>query len=217
MGDSGGQPRSFLDIKDDIRAAVDAICREIPTIRSVCLWGLCDGATAAALYAPSDPRVSGLVMANPWVHTEVTRSEALVRSYYVAKLLSLEFWRRLLGGKVALRNSLREASRAVRSVAAGGLVSSSAYVDQLVTSVSSFDGKVLVMLSEHDLVADEFRGLLRSSAIAASGFAKESVQILDIEGANHTFSRAAWRDIVASRTLRWLDGASREKAVAGVG
>lgn len=67
MGDSNGNLVGFEHIATDIRTAVDAIIQRVPSVTRVVLWGLCDGATAASLYATSDPRVVGLALLNPWI------------------------------------------------------------------------------------------------------------------------------------------------------
>ncbi|WP_229425323.1 hydrolase 1, exosortase A system-associated [Massilia sp. Se16.2.3] len=65
MGDSEGDLQTFEHVEDDLRAAIDRFFLEVPGMREVVLWGLCDGASAAAMYAPQDARVSGLVLLNP--------------------------------------------------------------------------------------------------------------------------------------------------------
>lgn len=69
MGDSEGVERAFGDVEDDIKAAIDALMVAMPGVREVVLWGLCDGASAAMMYAPLDARVSGVVLLNPWIRT----------------------------------------------------------------------------------------------------------------------------------------------------
>jgi exosortase A-associated hydrolase 1 len=54
MGDSDGEERDFESIREDIRAALDAFTEAVPGMRDIVLWGLCDGASAAAMYAPDD-------------------------------------------------------------------------------------------------------------------------------------------------------------------
>src|SRR4030095_1965420 len=68
MGDSGGAPRTFENVRSDIRCAVNAMCDVLPGMKDVVIWGLCDAASAALLYAHQDARVSGVVLLNPWVH-----------------------------------------------------------------------------------------------------------------------------------------------------
>src|SRR5690606_31415058 len=83
MGDSTGAERGFDTVADDIRAAIDSFIKRVPSIGRVVLWGLCDAASAACLYAPSDERVGGLVLANPWVRTAAGEAKTYLKHYYV--------------------------------------------------------------------------------------------------------------------------------------
>ncbi len=82
MGDSPGPQRSFEEVDEDLRAAVDTLFAQSPGLRSVVLWGLCDAASAALMYAPADPRVAGLVLLNPWVRTEAGLAQSYLENYY---------------------------------------------------------------------------------------------------------------------------------------
>ena len=95
MGDSGGEFRGFEHSAPDIRAAIDLLQHHEPQVREVCLWGLCDGASAALMYACQDPRVTQLVLLNPWVRTTEGQAQAYLDAYYGRKLRSLGFWRRM--------------------------------------------------------------------------------------------------------------------------
>jgi len=64
MGDSEGEMRTFEDVRPDIRAAVDQFCVQVPGLREVAIWGLCDAASAALFYAHQDSRITGLVLLN---------------------------------------------------------------------------------------------------------------------------------------------------------
>jgi hypothetical protein len=48
MGDSEGEPRSFDRIEDDIRDAMKEYFNQMPDMKEVVIWGLCDAATAAS-------------------------------------------------------------------------------------------------------------------------------------------------------------------------
>ncbi len=106
MGDSAGPFRGFMHVEADIRAAVDALCRECPQVKRVVLWGLCDAATASVFYAHTDARVVGLVAANPWVYSEAGAARAYLKHYYWRRLLSRSFWSKLVSGRVSPRASL---------------------------------------------------------------------------------------------------------------
>jgi pimeloyl-ACP methyl ester carboxylesterase len=105
MGDSTGPRRGFEHAEADIRAAIDALCGAQPQVRKVVLWGLCDGATACSFYAPSDPRVAGVALFNPWVRTQAGAAAATLRTYYGARVLERQFWRKLLAGRVDVREA----------------------------------------------------------------------------------------------------------------
>ena len=69
MGDSEGEFVGFEGVEDDIRAAIDCFFEEVGELRRIALWGLCDGASAAAFYAALDRRVGALILINPWVRS----------------------------------------------------------------------------------------------------------------------------------------------------
>ena len=79
MGDSTGEPKTFENVEEDLRAAVDHFLSQVPEVTEVAIWGLCDAASAALFYARLDARVSGIVLLNPWVHDE--QSGARVRRF----------------------------------------------------------------------------------------------------------------------------------------
>ena len=99
MGDSEGAMRDFESVDEDLRAAIDAFMAQVPALREVALWGLCDAASAASLYAPSDQRVTGLALLNPWVRTDSGAAKATLKHYYGARLLDKELWKKLFSGR----------------------------------------------------------------------------------------------------------------------
>ncbi|MFP4280549.1 MAG: hydrolase 1, exosortase A system-associated [Halochromatium sp.] len=126
MGDSSGPQRDFEQINEDIRAAIDCFQSASPGLREIVIWGLCDAASAALFYAWQDPRVSALVLLNPWVRTEEGLAKAYLKGYYLRRVLSRDFWTSLLSGRVNPLNSLRSLLTMVRRVAGAGRASSAA-------------------------------------------------------------------------------------------
>jgi pimeloyl-ACP methyl ester carboxylesterase len=88
MGDADGTHPGFEHIAPDITAAIALLQTRAPGVREIVLWGLCDAASAALMYAPGDARVTGLVLANPWVRTQTSEAQAYLRHYYGARVLS---------------------------------------------------------------------------------------------------------------------------------
>ncbi|MET0323527.1 MAG: hydrolase 1, exosortase A system-associated [Duganella sp.] len=202
MGDSDGAIRTFEQVADDVRAAVNHFLGALPVLRELVLWGLCDGATAAAFHAAGDRRIAGLVLLNPWVRTEAGAARATLRHYYWRRLRSGAFWRKLASGAVhgagAIAGMRRLLASARSNAGEGDLP------QRLLSSLSTFDGRVLIILSGADLVAREFDALAARDPRWRALLAHARVTRAAIADANHTFARQAWRDRAAWLTANWL-------------
>lgn len=111
MGDSPGPKPDFEMAGADVSGACDTLRAAAPGCRSIALWGLCDGATAAAFQAAQDERIAAVIAANPWARSDGTRSATMVRQHYGSRLRSPAFWKKLLGGRVDVRTGVREFAR----------------------------------------------------------------------------------------------------------
>lgn len=217
MGDSEGDKRSFTEINEDIRCAISEFFLQVPTLSAVTLWGLCDAASAALLYAKQDVRVSNLVLLNPWVHTEELASYTRLKHYYLTRFLSISFWRKLFSGGVRIHSSFQEFSSSLRrtffpksksllfdSSARSGNRSQVAsnvghanFVEKMQVNLQQFRGNVLFILSGNDLVAAEFLTLKQKNLAWRKVLRRDNVDWHYVPDANHTFSSVAWRNEVA--------------------
>lgn len=209
MGDSSGDPVGFERADSAIRAAVDCLMAVAPGIDQVCLWGLCDGASAALMYAPSDARVSALVLANPWVRSESGLAQSYLDAYYGRRLRSAAFWRKIVRdpaiafkAAVGLVANLRRASGRKTESTQGS--DDRSFLGRMLRGGEHFRGRMLVLLSGRDLVATEFELALGRWQRWASAFSGPRVRIEKHPEANHTFSRREWRDWVAVRTAEFI-------------
>ncbi|MCG5494759.1 hydrolase 1, exosortase A system-associated [Ectothiorhodospira variabilis] len=222
MGDSDGAQRSFEHISQDLRAAVDAFQERTPGVQEVVVWGLCDAASAALLNAWRDPRITGLVLLNPWVRTEAGLARAYLKQYYLKRLMSRDFWAGLLGGRVNPLKSARSlvgmARRALRrqSGQPKGAPGDAPQVlpemdpgqplpDRMAEGWRRFSGPILLILSGDDLTAAEFRGCAEQSTVWRGLLDEDRVTVRELRDANHTFSREAWRQEVAHWTCEWME------------
>ena len=207
MGDSEGERAHFESTHDDLRAAVDALCNAVPSVDDVVLWGLCDGASASALYAASDARVKGLALFNPWVRTEAGAARAIVNEYYGRRFLDPAFWRKLVRGRVRIGNAVLGAWTALRKARRGPTSPEAHHADlpgRIAAGVVRHGSRTLVVLSEHDLVAGEFRVAAASHREMAAALAQPHVQRRELAGADHTFSTEPARVAATEATLAWL-------------
>ncbi len=212
-GDSEGDYAGFEHLGPEIGAAIETLQQQCPSVERVVLWGLCDAAAAIMMNAWRTPQVAGVVLLNPWARTQATQAKTLVRHYYTRRLISPDFWRGLLGGRVKVFGSLKElagnvlTSRGARRQRADGPSPddlSLPFPERMRLGMERYHGKVLLVLSGNDLTAAEFADLARDHDDWRALLERPSWTHCDLPEATHTFSSAAWRDRVAGWTSDWL-------------
>ncbi|MCE3607649.1 hydrolase 1, exosortase A system-associated [Massilia sp. P8910] len=212
MGDSHGAMRDFEVVGDDLRAAVDNLLKALPGIEEVVIWGLCDGASAAMFYAAGDPRVTGLVLLNPWVRTSGGHAKATIKHYYRARLFDPELWKKILRGQfnvAAAAGSFLRIAGAAFGKGKGGATGAAAAApvalpDRMQAALARFRGKVLLIISGADLTAQEFLDTAAGSDKWQALLAAPQVSRQTLPEADHTFSRRTWKDQVMNWTGDWL-------------
>lgn len=214
MGDSEGDMRNFENIDLDIRTAINNLMTHVPQIKQVALWGLCDAASAALYYGHTDPRVTGLFLLNPWVHTEAGAARARIKHYYLARLLSKAFWAKLLTGKVKmgasfaeLADSAQKAKETNTGTAAATLDprhGSPGYIDRMRKGMQKYTGKMMIVLSGNDLTAQEFGAMMQNDRSWRVASKNHKIKTIKIKAANHTFAAKIWRAQVEGHTAGWI-------------
>lgn len=108
VGDSGGEDPGYRGSAADLAAAAVAFRAEQPQLERVIGIGLCDGATALALFG-AETGIEEAVLINPWlVEAEAgAPPPAAIRRHYREQLVSIKGWKRLLGGSVSYRKLLK--------------------------------------------------------------------------------------------------------------
>ncbi len=215
MGDSEGELRTFAAIDVDIKAAIDTLLQQVPSLHSVIIWGLCDAAAAALMYAPQDARVSGLILLNPWVHTEATAARVRLTHYYLQRLTQPAFWWKLVSGRFAFLTSWRDVLYSLRSTvlqstddriksAPQTAKQSHSFVVKMRDGLHCFKGKVLFILSGNDLSAQELISLTEHDRHWRNALQNQHVSQQFIPQANHTFSSEVWRNAVSKMTVDFI-------------
>jgi exosortase A-associated hydrolase 1 len=214
MGDSEGEARTFESVNDDLGCAIDTFMAEVPHLKEVVLWGLCDAASAALFYAYQDSRVTGLVLLNPWVRTEEGIAKATLKHYYTARLFERELWQKILRGRFDYGATFKSAMGLIGKVFLHKKSSNAdqpedshqdpPLPDRMYHGLNQFKGNTLIILSGNDLTGKEFSDLMQHSKKWQKLCSKSNVQRHDLPGANHTFSRREWREQVAEWTCQWI-------------
>lgn len=210
MGDGQGPARDFESTREDIGAAIAALRRQVPELRRIVLWGLCDGASASLLHlVQGQAAVDGLCLLNPWVRSDDSLAKTQVKHYYAQRLRQKEFWLKLLRGGTGLA-ALREFLAKLRTAAtrpAKAVAGPLPYQDRMAAAWRSFPGPVLLLLSGDDLVAKEFQDHVAADPAWVGLLDRPGLTRHDLPGIDHTFSSAAWRAEAETLCLAWLDRA----------
>ncbi|WP_018878408.1 hydrolase 1, exosortase A system-associated [Thioalkalivibrio sp. ALE28] len=226
MGDASGRQRDYEEVHDDMSAAMDTFAQQVPDLREVVIWGLCGAASAGLFYAWRDTRVAGLVLANPWVRTDEGLARAYLKTYYLKRLFSRDFWAGALRGRfnpwTSVQSLARMAVAALRPRgtqgdgsnpdAARADLGNGPLPDRMAEGWRRFDGPILVILSGDDLTAAEFRDVATAAPAWEGLLAEPRVTLRELPQANHTFSRREWRDQVAAWTQDWVQTAPNRGA-----
>lgn len=194
IGDSEGAFQGFEHIADDIDAAVAAFREAVPSLESIILWGLCDAASAIAMKADHAPDVQGCVLLNPWVRTDEGAAKAFLKHYYLQRLMSGDFWKKLLSGKVKAGESMKGlgSNISVARQSTGGSLPV-----RVTRGVAALPVPALLILSGQDLTAREFEDAAGNMVTAPPA----KLSIARLEGSDHTFSKSSSKEEVAALTL----------------
>lgn len=218
MGDSTGSYLGFEHSEPDIRAAIDGLLEREPQLREVVLVGECESASGILFYAWQDPRVAGTVLVNPWVRTDEGRAQVIVKQYYLDRLRSGEFWTKVRHGEFDALGSLKSLVETVRAYVRGRRMFAKASLGQAqdlaglplpvktATGLSRYKGRVLLLMSGNDYIADEFDEVTAASRAWDGLLSDPRVLRKDIEGSDHTFSRKIWKDAASGAVVDWIGG-----------
>ena len=211
MGDSVAEPRDFEQVSEDIRAAMDILIDRIRDVRGAVLWGLCDAATANAFYAGTDRRVIGQIALNPWVRTSEGEAQAFIKYYYLKRAFSRDLWRKVLSLDFDAAASLKDFLGKLGQSRGSGMGSDSdnrALPERVRDSQTNSKQPTLLILSGQDLTAREYENRVAESPEWRQWMASSDVTLRRLDDADHTFSRAIWRDQVAAWSRDWIRGLS---------
>ncbi|QAY79152.1 hydrolase 1, exosortase A system-associated [Sphingosinicella sp. BN140058] len=181
IGDSEGEDGGWRSSGPDITAATATFRRECPSLERIVGIGLCDGATALALFG-ADAGVDGLILLNPWL-VETRPGElpaAAIRRHYQERLTTPAGLRKILFGSVSWKKALTgirkmalPENRALSDEAAQALRRHAGHIEAILAS----DDETAIA-AERELARPVFDGVLtRAPAKLPTG--------------SHTFARPA--------------------------
>jgi exosortase A-associated hydrolase 1 len=196
VGDSEGEDPGFEGSKADLAAAVSGFRAECPHLERVVGFGLCDGATALALFG-AEAGVDSVLLANPWfVESEAgAPPAAAIKRRYRDQLMSVDGWKKLLGGSVSYKKLLKGVMRVAAPPPA------------------DLGGRVAACLRSRGLPVELILARKDATAIAAEDLWKSALfkDVRDrspspayVESDSHTFARPGDAEALLQQVLKAL-------------
>jgi exosortase A-associated hydrolase 1 len=194
VGDSAGEDPGFRGSGPDIAAAAAALRHECPALTRVLGLGLCDGATAIALFG-REAGLDGVILVNPWL-VEAQAGEpapAAIRAHYRRRLLSREGWKKILSGAVNYRKLLRGLAKVSAGDGGAPLAAETA------AALAASRIRAWLILAQGDATAIAAAGELKRPAFDGLIEGREK-----IPSDSHTFARPGDEALLLAATVRAL-------------
>jgi exosortase A-associated hydrolase 1 len=194
VGDSAGEDPGFKRSAADLAAAANAFRKQAPEVTRFIGFGLCDGASALALFGKA-AGLDGLILVNPWLveANEDAPAPAAVRAHYAKRLTSREGWKKLLSGAVDWRKlfkGLRSLSSRNAPSPLAGETAAALRSGGLRSWLIHAEGDATGIAAASELEGRAFAGLIEGREI--------------IKTDSHTFAREGDEAALLAATMRAL-------------
>lgn len=178
VGDSEGDDPGFRGSAPDLAAAAAAFRAETPALTRVIGFGLCDGASAIALFGDA-AGLDGLILVNPWlVEAEAgAPPAAAVRVHYRRQLASWMGWKKLLTGAIDFRKLWRGLARIFRG-------SDPTLAQDIAVALQRHKLPVHLILAKGDATA-----IAANSEVKSNIFRDLTIDVQTLNTDSHTFAR----------------------------
>jgi exosortase A-associated hydrolase 1 len=212
MGDSAGPFRGFNHVENDLQAALRVFREYAPQVQEFILWGGCDAASASMINGWRLPGVAGLILGNPFVHSEETGDRVTVKHHYWRRIREKSFWMKVLRGQFNPFPALLTVIRVMlpqrfKSPTTGPSNSFETlpFQHKMREGIQHFPGHVLLLMSGKSLVSKEFDELLNTDDAWRTAMAgPASVTRHDLPDADQAFSTIDARNEMIAIAEQWL-------------
>lgn len=211
LGDSEGDFIGFSYAEQSIDSAIEYLKCRFSDTHAYVIWGLCDGASISAIYSIKQKvKISGLILCNPIVHFDYMKYN---RRYYRNRILSLAFWSKFQLLRINFIDSFREVMKIINNELVelfnrlfnGKRISNNEILsNQVIESIINSCAPIKLILSDNDVVADEFLNKLYSKKNVSKIFKKSKVTKTVIKNSDHTFSDPAAKKVLFKKSLEYI-------------
>lgn len=196
VGDSEGADPGYLASGPDIAAAAATFRAHRPALEPLIGFGLCDGATALALFGRA-AGLDGVILVNPWLVEAASDAPppAAIKAHYRQRLTSLSGWKKLLSGQVDIGKLLKgvaKISAQAEASSLAGQVAAALRRDRLPAHLILARGDGTAIAAEGELKADSFKGLIAGKTM--------------LETDSHTFAQPGDESALLGAVLAACEG-----------
>jgi uncharacterized protein len=214
MGDSNGKIVGFGGAGPSIRAAIDYLRQALPNISETILWSLCDGCPISIIYATGhEHEIDGLILCNPFMFYEKgSRELAHIKYYYLKRIVSGQFWRRLFTLKINLAVEAATLWYSFREILLNKLklqlnlneLGGLPLQNRVLRGILKLSKPIYLIFSTKDMGAMEFQNMLFKRERFMQKISSKKLILYEVEGADHTFTEPPMKDRLFELTLKAL-------------
>ncbi|TBO30228.1 hydrolase 1, exosortase A system-associated [Aquabacterium lacunae] len=204
LGDADGSAMPFEQLAPMLPQLQQQCLAAMPDTDRIVWLGLCDGASVALMHLadPTTVRPDALILLNPWVRSEQSQAQTVVRHYYKQRLLEGSFWRKLLSGQVGL-DAARSASRLLRA-SRQRTPAQPGFQQQMAKGWKNFGRPLWLVVAGQDLTGLEFMEHAGRDLAWRGALEAPAVHVSTMAGADHTFSGSQDMPELIRLMMEWL-------------
>ena len=212
LGDSEGDFVGSRQAEASIHAGMTYLRKRLTNYSKNMIWSLCDGCAPSISYAVHNQNaVDGLILCNPYVFfDDQDLSQAVLKHYYLRRLMSLDFWFKLFSLRVKYRESrlslietVKKSRALLKTDANANFETSKIPLSELfIDSLIKNPRPVKFILSTDDLAAQKFADFLSAHEEIKMLFTDKRLAQFFIEGADHTFTEPEKKSEMFDTTLQ---------------
>lgn len=211
VGDGAGAFLDFEHVEKDLAAAIEAFKQAVPELREVVLWGGCNAASGIMINAYRYPEVTGLILSNPYAHSEATQA-VVVRKHYLRRLRDPAFWSKVLRlrfnplpyVRASLQSALNRLAPKKPGASQAGADQPRPFTERMLHGFKQFRGQTLLIMSGQSLTSEEFDVLVANSADWQKAYQAASITRANISKADQAFSTIEARNDLIHAARNWL-------------
>ncbi len=216
LGDGDGAFLDFEHVENDLAAAISAFKRTVPELREVVLWGGCNAASGIMINAYRHPEVTGMIISNPFAHSEATQA-VVVRKHYMRRLRDPAFWAKVFKLRFnplpyvqsGLQTLLKRLTPARPDASQTHQNQTRPFTERMLAGFRQFHGQILLIMSGQSLTSEEFDVLVANSPEWQKAYQAASLTRVDIARADQAFSTIEARNDLIEAARMWLLDSSK--------